>query len=126
MERYIIRDVGNADAWRDHEPDFSAFEFFVEALLRRESSYAEIWVATALVTRIAQEDQQLRRADPAAAQLFSPRSRTRRQFQGSLLLHAGISGNFRRARSRGQLYGQNSEARARPSGRARLSPRFWI
>jgi len=31
MQRYICRDVGNTDAWRDHEPDFSAFEFFVKA-----------------------------------------------------------------------------------------------
>ena len=30
MERYIVRDVGNTDTWRDHEPDFSAFEFFVK------------------------------------------------------------------------------------------------
>ena len=30
MERYIVRDVGNADVRRDDKPDFSAFEFFVE------------------------------------------------------------------------------------------------
>ncbi len=30
LECYIVRDVRNADAWRDDEPDFSTFEFFVE------------------------------------------------------------------------------------------------
>src|ERR1043166_5867136 len=29
-ERYTICHVRRADAWRDHEPDSSAFEFFVE------------------------------------------------------------------------------------------------
>jgi hypothetical protein len=30
VESHVIRDIRRADAWRDDEADFSAFEFFVE------------------------------------------------------------------------------------------------
>ena len=30
IERYVVRDMRSADAWRHNEPDFSAFEFLVE------------------------------------------------------------------------------------------------
>ena len=30
IESHVVRDTCSADAWRDNEADFSAFEFFVE------------------------------------------------------------------------------------------------
>ena len=47
-ERYIVRYISNANAWRDNEPDFSAFEFFVEAycvenLLTRKFQWQPGW-----------------------------------------------------------------------------------
>ena len=48
LERYIIRDIGNAHPRRDDEPDLSAFEFFIEVycvenLLKRKFGRQTCW-----------------------------------------------------------------------------------
>ena len=73
-----------------------------------------------------QEDQQLRHADPPPAQPFSSKSRKRRRFQGSLLLHVKISGNFRHVRSRDQLLAEIQKCTLCQSCHVRLSRQFSI